>query len=107
MSIRGFTPAAHPHVGLAALCFHDLGAKSLWLDEGFSVALASDDWPRRWELYVRGPNALSITFCPISGQRWEATKIQSDLSRPQLGIPGGLLAALLFTMNAFLVRYAQ
>jgi mannosyltransferase len=108
----------------AALCFHDIGGKSIWLDEGFSIALAGDDWPQMWNVIrTRDPN---MGFYYVLLHYW--LRLGSDeatirafsalaalgsvvllyfLGRDLIGSLPALLAALLLTTNGFFIRYAQ
>jgi mannosyltransferase len=108
----------------AVVQLHAITAKSLWLDEGASLAIARLDWfnfcrilwrremnmvlyyllLRVWlhfgdsVAYIRG---LSVVFGVA------AVPAIFLLARKMQGTMVGLLSALLLTVNAFQVRYAQ
>jgi len=104
--------------------FHALAAKSLWFDEGVSVAIARLDWEnfarilwrreanmalyylalRAWlhaghsEAFIRGLSVV-IALAAFPALYWLGRR----LFNPQVG----LIAATLLAVNAYAVRYSQ
>ena len=55
-------------IGLAtARCFNDIGAKSMWLDEGFSIALGADDRPGMWRVMRTRDPSMGVVGRPGPG----------------------------------------
>ncbi len=108
----------------AALQLHAITAKSLWLDEGSSITMARLDWFnflrilwRRemnmvaYYLLLRGWLHLGDSVAFIRGLSVifavAAVPAIFFLGRKMLGTSFGLISALLLSVNAFEVRYAQ
>ncbi len=108
----------------AWLRFHNIGSRSLWTDEGFTAAFARLDWfdfaralwrreanmtlyyllMRAWthlgdsEALLRAVSAIaSVATIPAI----------YALGRRLFGTTVGLIAAVLFAVNAYSIRYAQ
>lgn len=107
-----------------ALCIHGIAAKSLWTDEGVSVAFARLDWYnflrilwRRelnmvlYYLLLRGWMHLGNSVAFIRGlsvlPAVAAVPAIYALGKRLFGTSVALTAALLLALNAYLVRYAQ
>ncbi len=114
----------------AMFCFHKLGAPSIWFDEAFSVELARQPLPlllhiisgaepnmefyylvlhfwlqitslfglHQTEFIVRFPSALSASCCAV---------LVYMLGRRSIGLVGGCLAAVLYSMSDLQLVYAQ
>jgi uncharacterized membrane protein len=105
----------------AILRFYGLAAESLWLDEGVTIRLTSLPYDRVLEDGTQGPLFLLLTMvmrdlfglsefalrflpalfgvgCVLAGYH---------LGRRLFGETVGLLAALLLTVNPFLIHYSQ
>lgn len=105
----------------AILRFYGLTAESLWLDEGVTIRLTSLPYERLLETGTQGPLFLLLTKvmrdlfglsefvlrflpalfgvgCVLAGYH---------LGRRLFGETAGLLAALLLTVNPFLIHYSQ
>ena len=108
----------------AVLQLHAITAKSLWLDEGSSITMARLDWFnllrilwRRemnmvlYYLLLRGWLHLGDSVAFIRGLSviFAVAAIPATflLGRKMLGTRIGLVSALLLSVNAFQVRYAQ
>lgn len=108
----------------ALLQLHAITAKSLWLDEGSSITMARLDWFnflrilwRRemnmvlYYLLLRGWLHLgdSVTWIRGLSVVFAVAAIPAIflLGRKMLGTRFGLVSALLLSVNAFQVRYAQ
>lgn len=108
----------------AVLQLHAITAKSLWLDEGSSITMARLDWFnllrilwRRemnmvlYYLLLRGWLHLGDSVAFIRGLSviFAVAAIPAIflLGRKMLGTRFGLVGALLLSINAFQVRYAQ
>ena len=108
----------------AFLQLHAIAAKSLWLDEGSSITIAQLDWFnfcrilwRRemnmvlYYLLLRGWLHLGDSVAWIRGLSvvFAVAAIPTIflLGRKMLGTGTGLISALLLSINAFQVRYAQ
>lgn len=108
----------------AFLQLHAIAAKSLWLDEGSSITMARLDWFnflrilwRRemnmvlYYLLLRGWLHLGDSVSWIRGLSvvFAIASIPAIflLGRKMLGTYFGLISALLLSINAFQVRYAQ
>lgn len=108
----------------AALQVHAITAKSFWLDEGSSITMARLDWFnflrilwRRemnmvlYYLLLRGWLHLGDSVAWIRGLSvvFAVAAIPAIflLGRKMLGTSFGLVSALLLSVNAFQVRYAQ
>jgi uncharacterized membrane protein len=108
----------------AALQLHAITAKSLWLDEGSSITMSRLDWFnflrilwRRemnmvlYYLLLRGWLHLGDSVAWIRGLSvvFAVAGIPAIflLGRKMLGTSFGLVSALLLSVNAFQVRYAQ
>ncbi|MBA2564608.1 MAG: glycosyltransferase family 39 protein [Gemmatimonadetes bacterium] len=108
----------------AALRVHQLGRESFWLDEAFSVLLARADG--RWFFHALADREANMALyygllrlwtVAGEGEAWVRglSVLASVLTVPAVyalgtrlfGRRAGLLAALLLTLNAFHVRYAQ
>jgi mannosyltransferase len=108
----------------AALRFHFIGAKSFWLDEGFSFGIARLPWRQMvLDLWHHDLN-MSLYFVLLhfwlalgSSEGFirvlsalfsvGAIPVVYALGARLLGHPGGLLASWLLAVNAFHIRYAQ
>lgn len=108
----------------AALQLHAITAKSLWLDEGSSITMSRLDWFNflriMWRremnmvlyyLLLRGWLHLGDSVAWIRGLSvvFAVAAIPAIflLGRKMLGTTFGLVSALLLSVNAFQVRYAQ
>jgi Dolichyl-phosphate-mannose-protein mannosyltransferase len=109
----------------AALRFHLLGAKNLWLDEGVSVWLASIPWSRFVHTMVSSPELNMVLYYTMLrgwlhlGQTEFAIRSLSALfgiaSIPAIYKLGqrlfttqaGLVAAALLAVHSFHIRYSQ
>lgn len=111
-------------VALAVNCYH-LGDTSIWLDEATSVQYAVMGWRGLRDYVLPGdPNsalyyALLAAWTPVFGTGEAAVRLPSAivtaLTSPVVYLIGarffdrrvGVGAALLFSLNAFVVSYAQ
>jgi len=124
-------PRRNPHLQLllplvvaAALGAYRLGAKSLWIDEWFSVYLARLDWPAAWHTMVTGEANMMLYYVLLHywvglGLGEAAVRSFSTvvavaciipfyfLGAHLFGTRHALLASLLLATNAFFIRYAQ
>lgn len=108
----------------AALSFYSLGAKSMWYDEAFSVAVARLDWPAMWRVMrTNEPNMalyygllhywLSLGSDEFTVRALSALlAVASVLALYALGkrLSGeitALAASTLLAVNAFFIQYAQ
>ena len=109
----------------AALSFYRLGAKDLWLDEAISIYIARLDWARMWKLMsTKDPNMglyyvlLHFWLRQFGTAEFAVRSLSAILAVASLipvyaiggrlfGRNTGFLAALLLTVNAFLIHYAQ
>jgi mannosyltransferase len=123
---RMLGPALAGLITCAALVlrWHALGAKSVWVDEGISIAIARLRWPQffqvLWQreanmalyyallhLWIRAGSsetfvrALSVLFSVAT------VALLYALGARLFGRATGLLAAWLLAINAYHVRYAQ
>lgn len=124
-------PRRAPHLQLvlplalaSALGAYALGAKSLWLDEAFSIFFARLDWPTAWHVMVTKEANMMLYYGLL--HYWvglglgEATvRSLSVIAAVACIIPfyflgvhlygarHALLASLLLAPNAFFIRYAQ
>jgi uncharacterized membrane protein len=108
-----------------ALTVADLGAKSLWLDEGFTVVLIRLGWHRVGEILLSeqanmsGYHAALFPWVRLVGTSETAVRSLSaafavlcvpvvyGLASLMKGRAYGLIASVLFALNAFFVQYAQ
>jgi mannosyltransferase len=120
---RGFLPLLAALVLALAVSVHDLGAKSFWLDEAFSVALARHDWPDLWRTIVTDQANMGLYYVLLHvwlglGTSEEAVRSLSALfavatvvpvyalGRRLFGREAALTASVLLAVNAYFVRYA-
>ena len=110
---------------LAAIArLHALTAKSFWLDEGFSVSFARLPWPRFLQLMASGETNMVLYYLLLrfwlmlgnsEGFIRGLSVLFSVATVPLIfflgarlfGRKAGLLAAVLFAVNAYDIRYAQ
>lgn len=107
----------------ALLCFHDLGARPLWLDEGWGVAVAKLSWggllylgltqPVQWPYYlvlrawlVFG-NTEAIIRTPSALFMIASIPLMFLVGRRLFGATAGLACAALFAVNADIIKYAH
>lgn len=132
--IKGRLPLwlfAHSGVQLAGvtllagvLAFLYLGEKSLWVDEGYSVSRAGQEWSKILE-FVTPPRGMSLYY--VSLHLWMKLAGNSEFALRSLsavfaiaavpvayalvarlfGSRTAITAALLVAVNAFFIRYAQ
>ncbi len=108
----------------AALCIHGIAAKSLWTDEGVSVAFAKLDWYNFARILWRRELNMVLYYLLLRGWMhlgdslaWiralslvpavAAVPAIYALGKRLFGCPVGVIAAFLLAINAYLVRYAQ
>jgi len=108
----------------AALSFYSIAAKSVWLDEAISIALARLDWPGMWRaIAAEEPNmalyhVLLHFWLQLGTEEFAVRSMSAILAIASiapvygigtrlLGSNTGLIASLLLTVNAFFIRYAQ
>lgn len=108
----------------AALSFAAIGAKSFWLDEAFSVAVASLDRPSLWQVVAHDQANMALYYLLLHfwlgiGSGEAAVRSLSaafavaalvplyGLGTRLFGQRVAVLACLLLGVNAFFVRYAQ
>ncbi len=108
----------------AALQFINLGAKSVWSDEAFSIFLAKQSWPTFWHIVSTSEANMSLYYALLRGwvsfsdAAWWVRLLSALLG--VLVVPvvywigkevfsqrAGILAALLLAVNPFTLRYAQ
>ncbi len=108
----------------AALQLHAITAKSFWLDEGSSITMSRLDWFNFLRILWRREMNMMLYYLLLRG--WlhlgdSVTWIRGlsvvfavaaipaifFLGRKMLGTSFGLVSALLLSVNAFQVRYAQ
>jgi mannosyltransferase len=108
----------------AALRLMDLGAKSVWSDEAFSIFLAKQNWPGFWHIVTTAEANMSLYYALLRG--WVAFSDAAWWVRLLSALMGvavvpvvywigkqifsqraGILAALLIAINPFHIRYAQ
>jgi len=106
------------------LVFLNIGEKSFWLDEALSYTVAHADWPEFWQaVFAYEANQvfyfLFLKFWLIFGDSefWlrslsalfalGAVVITYVLGKHLFGRRVGIVAALLITINAFFIAYAQ
>lgn len=110
--------------GAALLCLRHLAAKSFWFDEGASVGIARLDWYNFVRLLWRREGNMSLYYLMLRGWlHWGGSEafirglsvIFAVAAVPPIFFLGrklfstrvGLTAAVLLTVNAYNVRYAQ
>ena len=108
----------------AALRFWHLGARSLWVDEGATAAIARLDWWNFLRLLWRREANMSFYYLLMRGwihlghgEAWlrALSAIFGVLAIPAIcflgrslwGRSAGLVAALLLALNAYHIRYSQ
>ena len=106
------------------LQLHAIAAKSLWLDEGSSITMARLDWFNFLRILWRREMNMVLYYLLLRGWLhfgdsvvwirglsvvFAAAAIPAIflLGRKLLGTGAGLISALLLSINAFQVRYAQ
>jgi len=108
----------------AALAFHAIGVKSLWRDEASSALVAKMDWPALWR--VIAPDDANSGLYYMLLHWWTrfgtgegtiralsavlvvaSVPLVYALGRRLFGDAHGAFAALLFSVNAFVIRYGQ
>jgi mannosyltransferase len=111
-------------VAAAVLGFYQVGAKSLWRDEAYSVIVARSDWAGFWRVIVPqeangGLHYLLLRWWTALGSSEAVVRSLSvafaaaavpllyGVGRRLLGRESGMVAAVLLTVNAFFIRYAQ
>lgn len=108
----------------AVLTFLFLDKKSLWLDEVFSVTMAQQDWTTLLRVLSEGEANMGLYYILL---KWWVNLGQSEfvvrslsvlfalatvpmsyaLGARLFGSRVGIITALLLTVNAFFIRYAQ
>jgi mannosyltransferase len=108
----------------AALQLHAITAKSFWLDEGSSITMSRLDWFNFLRILWRREMNMALYYLLLRGWlhlgdsvAWirglsvvfatAAIPAIFVLGRKMLGTSFGLVSALLLSVNAFQVRYAQ
>jgi uncharacterized membrane protein len=107
------------------LSFTNIGARSLWLDEAYSVGLTSLDWPGFWTLLCQREANMGLYFfllklwVGIFGSGEVAIRSLSAVfaagAVPIIYLTGrrlfnarvGITAAFLLAANPFFIRYSQ
>ena len=108
----------------AALGFYDLGDKSFWLDEGYSVSFAQTPWPRFWGIVSHYQVNANLYYTLL--HFWTAlgeseffirtlsvipvvatVPVLYALTRRLFGVKEAALASILFALNAFVMQFAQ
>jgi mannosyltransferase len=109
---------------VAALALFQLGAKSLWLDEGTSVFVARMDWHSLWDYAIHHePNLgayylLLHVWLVIGDSEWvlrSLSVVAAIGTVPLVYVIGeslfgrrvAVLASLFFSVNAFVIAHAQ
>ena len=128
---KGFSILSYPNnivIGITVIAtffsFLQIGQKSIWLDEAFSIFFAKLPWGDFWALLSakelnQGLYYVLLKFWLIFGDSEFAVRDLSALfsiaSIPVLfalanrlfGVRAGLISVLLLSVNAFFVEYAQ
>ncbi len=108
----------------AVLRFVDLGAKSVWSDEAFSIFLAKQSWPDFWQIVTSAEANMSLYYVLLRGwisfgdAAWWVRLLSALMGvavvpvvywigKEILSQRAGTLAALLLVINPFAIRYAQ
>lgn len=108
----------------ASLRFHKLGAKSLWLDEAFSVSFARQPWPQFLRTMWHGEANMAAYYVLLKGwlhfgdsEFWLrssaalagiATIVATAVfAKRFLSRTAGWLAAALLAVHAFHIQYSQ
>jgi mannosyltransferase len=108
----------------AALRLHALGAKSFWMDEGVTAAYMRLDWYNLARLLWRREANMTLYYLLQRGWvnfgdsvAWyrglsvvfsvATVPVMYALGRRLFGTMAGVISALLLTVNAYHVRYAQ
>ncbi len=124
-------PRSAPAIALGAvtllaaiLRFVDLGAKSVWSDEAFSIFLAKQSWPNFWHIVTTAEANMSLYYGLLRGwigfsdASWwvrllsallgvAAVPVVYWIGKELFSQRAGVLAALLLAINPFAIRYAQ
>jgi 4-amino-4-deoxy-L-arabinose transferase-like glycosyltransferase len=108
----------------SALRLIDLGAKSVWSDEAFSILLAKQNWPDFWHIVTTAEANMSLYYLLLRGwigfsdAAWwvrllsallgvAAVPVVYCIGKEIFSQRAGILAALLLAVNPFALRYAQ
>ncbi|MFZ0708338.1 MAG: glycosyltransferase family 39 protein [Candidatus Korobacteraceae bacterium] len=108
----------------AVLRLMDLGAKSVWSDEAFSIFLAKQSWFNFWHIVTSAEANMSLYYLLLRGwigfsdAAWWVRLLSALmgvatvpvvywLGKEMFSQRTGLLAALLLAINLFHIRYAQ
>jgi 4-amino-4-deoxy-L-arabinose transferase-like glycosyltransferase len=108
----------------AALRLMDLGSKSVWSDEAFSIFLAKQNWPDFWHIVSTAEANMSLYYVLLRGwisfsdAAWWVRLLSALMSVAVVPVVywigkeifsqrTGILAALLLAINPFNIRYAQ
>ena len=111
-------------IAAAALCFFELGTKSLWHDEAFSIAMARLDLSELWTaitereaftgfyyllLHPWVQMGDSETWVRIPSATFAASSVYAFyvLSHRLFGARTASVAGMLMIVNAFFIQYAQ
>ena len=108
----------------AVLRLIDLGAKSVWSDEAFSIFIAKQNWAGFWRLTSTAEANMSLYYLLLRGWihlgdgAWWVRLLSAVFSIAAVPVvywigkevfsrQAGLVAALLLAINPFDIRYAQ
>ena len=114
-----------PILSAAFISFLYLDAKSLWLDEAFSISFANLSWSDFWKIIFEEDANMSLYFVLLKiwvGMFGDSEFVVRSLSAifaiggvimtyaiglRLFNIRTGLMAGLVLSVNAFFIRYAQ
>ncbi len=108
----------------AVLRFVELGAKSVWSDEAFSIFLAKQSWPDFWHIVTSAEANMSLYYVLLRGwisfgdAAWWVRLLSALMGVAVVPVVywigkeifsqrAGILAALLLAINPFAIRYSQ